>query len=101
MAIEITRNPGAMRFEITVDGQLAGTSEYVTRSGLTAFTHTVTDPDFAGRGLAKKLVGTALDAVRDDGDQVLPFCSFVSGYIQRNPEYLDLVPPDLRDRFEL
>jgi uncharacterized protein len=33
---------------------------------------------------------------------VLPFCPFVRGYISKHPdEYLDLVPRDLREDFEM
>ncbi|MEV1200449.1 N-acetyltransferase, partial [Microbispora rosea] len=41
----------------------------------------------------------ALDAARDAGLSVLPFCPFVKRYIERHPDYLDLVPADQRARF--
>jgi hypothetical protein len=31
----------------------------------------------------------------------MPYCKFVRAYIEKNPEYLDLVPTDQRHRFGL
>jgi predicted GNAT family acetyltransferase len=97
----VTDNREDERFEIRVDGELAGTAEYVRRPGLRAHTHTRIDPAHAGQGLGGRLVGACLIAARDEGDEVLPFCDFVSSYIERHPEHLDLVPVALRERFGL
>ena len=56
---------------------------------------------FEGRGLASQLVRTALSDARSDGLSVLPFCPFVRSYIAGHTEFLDLVPEDMRDTFEL
>jgi uncharacterized protein len=94
--------PERSRFEIRVDGELAGFTAYRRRPGLIAFTHTLIDPRFEGRGLASRLVETALAEARSAGLAVLPFCPFVRGYIAgHSEEYLDLVPGDMRDAFEL
>lgn len=101
-AIRVLDVPEQSRFEIRVDGELAGFTEYRRRSGLIAFTHTLIDPRFEGHGLASRLVQTALSEARDAGLAVLPFRPFVRGYIAGHSEqYLDLVPSDLRDAFEL
>jgi hypothetical protein len=43
--------------------------------------------------------------IRVDGDtageSVLPFCPFVRSYIAGHDEYLDLVPSEMRARFQL
>jgi predicted GNAT family acetyltransferase len=100
--IRVLDVPEHFRFEIRVDGELAGFTEYRRRPGLIAFTHTLIDPRFEGQGLASRLVQTALSEAHSEGLAVLPFCPFVCGYIARHSEeYLDLVPGDLRDAFEL
>jgi hypothetical protein len=100
--IRVLDVPERFRFEIRVDGELAGFTEYRRRPGLIAFTHTLIDPRFEGQGLASRLVQTALSEARDAGLAVLPFCPFVRGYIAgHSQEYLDLVPRDFRDTFEL
>jgi predicted GNAT family acetyltransferase len=65
------------------------------------FVHTEIDDAFEGRGLGSILVRAALDAARSRGLAVRPDCPFVRGYIARHPEYLDLVPADLRPRVGL
>lgn len=101
MAIEVTNKPAESRFEVSVDGQLAGFAAYRTRPGIIAFVHTEIDPEFEGRGLAGQLVSAALDSVKAAGDAVLPFCPYVNGYIEKHPEYIELVPPEMREKFGL
>jgi hypothetical protein len=93
--------PERSRFEVRVDGEVAGFAEYRRRPGLIAFIHTLIDPRFEGQGLASRLVRTALSEARSDGLSVLPFCPFVRSYIAGHTEYLDLVPEDMRVQFEL
>src|SRR5579862_7221378 len=101
-AVRVLDVPERSRFEIWIDDELAGFTSYRRRRGRIAFTHTLIDPRFEGQGLASRLVQTALSEARSEGLAVLPFCPFVRGYIARHSEeYLDLVPGDLRDAFEL
>ncbi len=99
--IRVVDAPDRARFEIQVDGEVAGFSEYRRRPELIAFVHTLIDPRFEGQGLASQLVRAALDEARAEGLAVLPFCPFVRGYIERHTEYLDLVPEDMRAKFDL
>jgi uncharacterized protein len=91
----------AHRFEVRVDGVVAGYAEYRRRGGSVAFTHTVVDDAFEGRGLGSALARGALDAVRAEGSAVLPFCPFIRSWIQRHPDYADLVPEGRRAEFGL
>lgn len=97
----VVDNPSAGRFEILVDGRVAGFAEYRRSGAAVSITHTVIDPSFKGRGLGSELARSVLDAVRDEGSAVLPFCPFFRRYIKRHPEYLALVPADQRTRLEL
>jgi uncharacterized protein len=99
--IRVIDMPDRSRFEIQVDGEVAGFTEYRRRPGLIAFVHTLTDPRFEGQGLASQLVRTALIEARAHGLSVLPFCPFVRAYIAGHTEYLDLVPEDMRAKFAL
>lgn len=89
----VADNPSADRFEITVDGEVAGFAEYQRSDGEIEFTHTVVDDAYEGQGLGSTLVKAALDEVRRDGVQVVPSCPFVRKYIERHHEYSDLVAP--------
>lgn len=94
-------NPEDERYEIEVDGELAGFAQYRERPALIAFVHTEIDDRFEGQGLASELISFALDDARGRELAVLPFCPFVNGYIQRHPEYVDLVPEGNRAQFNL
>lgn len=94
--VTVTDNPGASRYEVFVDGEQAGFAEYRRTADHVAFTHTVVDPAFEGRGLGSTLARAALDEARDAGLAVLPFCPFFRTWIERHPDYLALVPEDRR-----
>ncbi|MDT9593146.1 GNAT family N-acetyltransferase [Nocardioides zeae] len=102
-AITVTDATDASRFEIHVDGALAGFAEYRLRDqGRTvAVTHTEIDDAYAGRGLAKQLAVGVLEDLRAGGRALLPYCPFFSGYVRKHPEHLDLVPAERRAEFDL
>jgi predicted GNAT family acetyltransferase len=94
--VRVVDVPERSRFEVLVDGEIAGFAEYHRRPRVIAFVHTSIDPRFEGRGLASDLIRAALSAARSEGLSVMPFCPFVRGYIARHREYVELVPTDLR-----
>jgi uncharacterized protein len=98
---EVRDNPAEQRFEVLVDGEVAGFSKYQLMGADYAFTHTEVDDRYEGQGLGSALVRGLLDDMRERGTQVLPYCPFVKSYIERHPEYLDLVPESRRTRFQL
>lgn len=92
MSVEVTRNDEKSRYEARVDGALAGFSEYQLTDELVVFTHTEVDPAFEGQGIGSALARTALDDVRAQAERsVLPLCPFISGWIGKHPDYVDLV----------
>lgn len=100
--IEVVDAVERSRFEILVDGALAGFTEYQDRGdGLLSFPHTEIDPAYGGRGLGGILVGRALATVDERGQRILPFCPFVLKHLQRHPDLVRLVPEDRRERFGL
>ncbi len=92
--VKVADNPGESRFEARVDGELAGFAAYETADDLIVFTHTEVFDAFEGKGVGSALARGALDAVRADGArQVLPRCGFIRGWIEKHPDYQDLVDP--------
>ena len=79
----------ADRFTISVDGTVAGFTEIIDHLGRRTFPHTEVDDAFQGRGLASILIGEALQQTRDDGLRIVPVCSMVKSYIEKNPEFDD------------
>lgn len=89
---DVTKNTEESRYEIRVDGDLAGTQSYEVRPhGSVALTHTFVDDAHAGQGLAGELTRYSLDDIRSEGYTVEPECSYVARWIDKNEGYADLV----------
>jgi predicted GNAT family acetyltransferase len=99
--IDVQDNPGASRFEITVDDELAGWVDYRVEGDVYALPHTRVLPAFEGQGVGSRLVVGALEQIAERGGQVLPYCPFVPKVIRDHPEHRDLVPEDQRAVFGL
>jgi predicted GNAT family acetyltransferase len=96
--VEVRHDPQRTRYEILVDGQVAGAAHYTPVEGRLVFDHTVIDDAYAGRGLAKALARGALDDVRADDRRIVPICEFIAGFLAKNAEYDDLVDRELLER---
>ena len=92
--------PEASRYELRLDGALAGVLAYHRRGNRIAFTHTDVHESLEGRGFAGHLARSALDDVRRQGLEVVPLCPFSAAFIKRHPEYEDVVAADYRARSE-
>ena len=92
MSTEIIHAVDAQRYEIHVDGTLAGFTEARPReNGVVVFPHTVVLEQFEGRGLAGQLVAGALDDVRANGLKIQAVCPYVVRFVEKHPEYADLL----------
>ncbi|MEU9844295.1 GNAT family N-acetyltransferase [Actinomadura sp. NPDC048032] len=91
MSTEISDNAEQSRYEIRVDGDLAGFAEYERGEGTVVFTHTEVDSAFEGKGVGSALARGALDDVRSKGFSVVPLCPFIKKWIDRHPDYHGLV----------
>lgn len=93
MAAEVTvaDDPGAARYEITVDGERAGFVTYRESPGVITFLHAEVHPSRERRGLGSQLVRGALDDARARGLAVRPVCPFVQWFVETHTEYRDLV----------
>jgi uncharacterized protein len=93
--------PEKGRFEVRVGDRAVGLASYHVDGTTMTLPHTEVDPSMGGRGIGTTLIAGVLDAARDRGLTVLPYCSFVRHYIQQHPETIDLVAADDRSRFGL
>ncbi|MCU1602839.1 MAG: hypothetical protein JWO22_3548 [Frankiales bacterium] len=89
MATDVTRREHA--YEITVDGEHAGLAAFEEQPGVLVFTHTEIDDAFEGKGIGSQLARAALDDVRSRGLRVRPLCPFIRAWIDKHPDYQDLV----------
>ncbi len=95
-AVDVADAPENSRFEITVDGKLAGFAQYRLSEQRMVFMHTEVDDEYQGQGIAGQLARAALDAARQRSLYVTPKCDYIAGYIRKHPEYAELV--DEQDR---
>jgi uncharacterized protein len=87
---KISRNAELSRFETQVDGELC-VLEYKQRDGVLNLLHVGVPDAVSGRGIAAALTKMALETARREGLRVRPRCSYVAAYVERNPQYQDLV----------
>jgi predicted GNAT family acetyltransferase len=86
----VVHNTSARRFEVTIDGKTAE-SKYLLAGGKLIIEHTEVPEELEGKGIAGRIVRTALDYARAQNLKVLPICPYAKAWIGRHPEYQDLL----------
>ena len=81
-AYELFDNAPRKRYEFRIDG-LTPMIEYLT--------HTEVPRELAGRGIGSRLVEKVLADIDRQGLRLIPRCSFVAGYIRKNPRWERIV----------
>jgi uncharacterized protein len=90
MPSAVRDNPALSRFELDVSGATA-VANYKLAGGVITFTHTEVPPQARGHGAASQLIAGALAAVRARGLKIVAQCSFVRAYLEKHPEFADLL----------
>lgn len=89
-AVTVTNNTEAHRFEVNLDGEVAFAEYNLVDHGI-ILPHTLVPESFEGKGVASALAKTALGYAREHALKVIPTCPFMSAYIQKHPEWHDIV----------
>jgi len=89
-AIELVKNEVKNRFEIQINGYFAFVN-YKEYDHKVALVHTEAAPELKGTGAASALIEKTLQFIKDHQQTVLPYCSFVLAFINKNPEWKPLV----------
>lgn len=88
----VVHNTDEQRYEIHVDGILAGFTEAKEDgSDVVVFPHTVVFEQFEGQGLASELVAGALDDIRVRGKRIVAQCPYVARFVEKHSDYADLL----------
>jgi len=93
MSDTIRHDAEARRFETELDGH-AGVLDYSERGDTVSFDHVGVPDAIGGRGIAGTLTRYALDHAREHSWRVVPRCPYVRAWIERHPEYRDVVADD-------
>lgn len=86
----VVHNAEKSQYELSVEGGQAVLG-YNRKGGTIYLTHTEVPEALEGQGIGSRIVKHALDQARADGVKVAPWCPFVRAYIDRHPEYEELV----------
>ena len=92
--IVIENDRAAHRFEARGTDSVAVLTYHQRKNGTLVLLHTRVPTGLEGRGVAGRLAKTALDFARANGAKVVVRCPFVAAYVQRHPEFKDLVLPE-------
>lgn len=92
MTTEVVQDAPQNRFQLLLNGEYVGETDYILRDDTIVFTHTEIDPNRQEKGLGGELVRGALNLVRAETDlRVVASCPFTAHFIETNPEYQDLL----------
>lgn len=90
--VVVSDHPDQSRYEAHIGGELAGIAQYELRGHSIVFVHTEVLPAFEGHGVASALARRSLDEIRARGERdVVPVCPFYRSWIEKHPDYQDLV----------
>ena len=87
---EVVDNKKRSRFQIVVNRKLARL-DYLRDDHRIELTHTIVPEEIQGRGHGTALVRFALEQARREQLSVVPTCAFVRAFLEKHPEYADLV----------
>lgn len=91
MDTEFIDAPDRHRYELRAGDELVGIIDYRLHGDVIRLIHTEVPEEFGGQGHAATLARAALDDARSRGLTVRPDCPYVASYIEKHPEYADLV----------
>jgi len=89
----VVDEPARQRYEARLGDDVVGFVEYRSVRGRRILFHTEVDPSMEGRGVGGRLVAGVLDSIRAEGRRITVKCPFVAAFLERHPEYRDVLAP--------
>jgi predicted GNAT family acetyltransferase len=81
-------------FDVDVRRDEPNSKYDVSDGGRLLLTHAAVLPEFQHHGVGSQLIGRVLLDIRDRGSKVTIVCPVVRDFIDRHPEWEDVVDPD-------
>ena len=75
------------KFFKIVDGHECHLEYQEEEDGTMVFYHTFVPPELRGKGLAMEIIREGLDFAVSNNRKIVPTCSAVQGFVERNPKY--------------
>ena len=89
--ITVRNAPERRRYEVLDGDRVIGKAHYLPHDGPKGperiFYHTTVSEDYAGQGLAARLVQEALGDTLAAGVAVVPVCPYVKAWLRKHPDY--------------
>ena len=79
------------RYEYLLDQQNRAYIEFTTHDHIWTLTHTIVPSAYEGQGIASALTRDVLDEALRQGVKIRVMCSYISHWIERHPQYQDLL----------
>jgi uncharacterized protein len=95
----VRRNEAAHRFEAALGSKIAKI-DYAQSNGRLNLLHTEVPKEYERQGIASNLAKAALEHARAEKLEVIPTCPFISSYIKRHREYLEIVASPYRRKIQ-
>jgi predicted GNAT family acetyltransferase len=89
--LPVLHNVNLQRFESKGDDESLAFLSYTHEGDRVIFDHTFVPDSLRGKGVAATLARAALDEARQRRWKIVARCPFVAGFIERSPEFADLV----------
>lgn len=92
MAHEVIHDEAHDRFDLLIDGEVAGHIDYVVKKNDIHLTHTEVSSERRERGLAAELVEDAFRQIRDSTQyRIVPDCPYIQHWLTSNHDYDELL----------
>ncbi len=90
MTPEVTHDESHQHFTVNLEGATALLT-YKLEGNTIYFAHTEVPAEMEGKGIGGRLAKAGLTYARENHLKVVARCPFIASYLQRHPEYNDLV----------
>jgi len=90
MADVVADNPARGRFELVLDGGTAFI-DYRRAGEVRVLTHAEVPVSLRGAGVGARLTAGTLELLRAHGERVIVHCPYIVSFIERHPQFADLI----------
>ena len=91
MEVNVKHDKDNQEFSVQLEEDQAELAYAMPREDVMDFQHTFVPEDFRGKGVANKLIQTALEYAQDNKFKVIASCPTVAAYIRRHKQYEGLL----------